>query len=520
MRISFGKSNQTASSLGKISGKINGVRNLQLGDVFLGEIMDIRKNLILIRLNNNQQVLAKVLEQLELTIGQEFMFQVKDKNDEQLVIKPLSEKELTPQEQKLVQALEEANLPITKKNLNVVRTLIEEQLPINKSNLQQYIKLSNKYKEYPFKDIILFKKNNWTINKDFLNQFNTYKEGKHQLSKVFQRITEELVNHQYDMINKNQDKEAIIVHKDFQKLLIQINDKVDINNEIKDNRNDLKYIDNKNHQLHEVKIKDILNVTKRQILYDQLNSNDLVLDKDFILNDKMTPNNFFETINSLPIEQQEKIIKILIKNDIYKPLLKQQINDFVSIRPENINKESIKEFFTNIDKLTSKTIEILNRLSSDAKNTITTSIADAKNNIDFMKLINQAFQYVQLPVKLKDQVIHSDLYVYKNSKNQKNKSNNTSVFLRLDLAYLGEVGIYLNKQFKTIQSNFYIDNRDTRKLIGNNLYKLVDKMKSKGYTFIPNIVTTKKDFDFVDDFIKCKEDNTTDIKRFSFDIRV
>lgn len=37
---------------------------------------------------------------------------------------------------------------------------------------------------------------------------------------------------------------------------------------------------------------------------------------------------------------------------------------------------------------------------------------DMQGNIDFMKSLNQAFAYMQLPLKLQNQNAHGDLYVY------------------------------------------------------------------------------------------------------------
>jgi hypothetical protein len=504
MRISLGQQPQELNMIQRIPIKQSEIKSLEIGDVFEGEILDIRQNLMLIQLKSNQEILAKLFEQMELNIGQKFLFQVKDKTEEQIIIKPYIEDALTPQEQKVIKALEEAGLPLTTKNMTLVKALIQEQQPITKLNLQKYHQLTLTFKEAPIEDVIFFDKNNLPITKEHLAQLAQYKTGNHELLSQLKEWPENLGNHMETLTGQGASKELIHTHNEVQQILLEMLPLEDLSK-------DQKPVGFQ--QETAIKQQDLNSI---QLI---LKDNDLSLEDLKLTEKPLTLEKLFKTIGTLPPDKQEKIIMAMVEHKVYEPLVKEQILGRMLLQPEQVSEEALEKVYKNIEKLTSTPIEALGGVTTDASKNLASTSQQVKDNMDFMRVLNQMFNYIQVPVKLKNQTIHSDLYVY-NKKSRNKDSKNVSVLLRLDLSTLGQVDIYMDKQENTIHSQLYIDKKDTQTIVRNHLSHLVHNLSTKGYTFIPQIMDQKKEFNFVQDFLNQEKDDKTEIKRFSFDIRV
>ena len=141
-----------------------------------------------------------------------------------------------------------------------------------------------------------------------------------------------------------------------------------------------------------------------------------------------------------------------------------------------------------------------------------------KDNIDFMKTLNQIFPYVQLPMKLSTQNAHSELYVYKRKKASDKDSNSISVLLHLDMEQLGPLDIHLDLIKTHINTKIYTDNKDTKLLFDGNINLLKTTLENKGYNFTYEVVKRVKEKDLVQEITKTL-DPGIGMKRYSFDIR-
>lgn len=508
---------------------------LQIGDSFEGEVIDIRKDFMLISINNNEILEAKILDNVELLIGQKLMFQVQDKKEDQIIIKPLIQSFNTPEDNKIINALEQAQVPINEKNIEIVKALIHNQMPINKESLQKHILLGNTYKEFAANDVIIFSKNDIPVSKEQLLQLQQYKLKEHQLISKIDTLIENVINKLEGLSEDNQHSKVNIIHKHLQNIINNSNtvNNKDITNNIiieKDNSN-IKYSSqNSNNSSYNNRSNhnslELLSKNKTEIINNFLSKTDNFINIESLKNGKITFKQLFDYIDSLPQKESKKLLEILIKSDNYKDLLKNELLKEFTLTPSTIEKEQIEKLYNTIEKQVKniedivkttefnqgKNIENMDSVIQEVNNSI-------KQNIDFLKLINQTFQYVQIPLKIKNQNIHSELFVFNNKKELKNNSKNITALLHLDLVQLGELDIYINKQDRKIFSQIFSDSKETQQLITSNQNELINQLGKKGYNLQVEIKPHKKAFDFIDDFIN-KKDTKTSIKRFSFDIRV
>ena len=139
-------------------------------------------------------------------------------------------------------------------------------------------------------------------------------------------------------------------------------------------------------------------------------------------------------------------------------------------------------------------------------------------NLDFMKTLNDAFQYIQLPIKLQNQNAHGDLYVMTRKESLKKNPNKLKAVLHLDMDHLGTLDIHITRENTAVTAAFYTDNEKTSALFSRNMDMLKDAINEQGFAFQGTMNLKEKDVDIVKDFLGA-EAPVGDMKRYSFDLR-
>ena len=146
-------------------------------------------------------------------------------------------------------------------------------------------------------------------------------------------------------------------------------------------------------------------------------------------------------------------------------------------------------------------------------------VQNLRENLQFMKALNQVFTYLQLPIQFKNQTASAELYVLSKKRTKESKSEALSVLLHLELVNLGLINIYLNLQDnRQLQADFYIEDKETGKLVKEHLTDLTEALQKKSYLLKATVKDNYNKLDFSKDFI---EQNSLDsqVKRYTFDIR-
>ncbi len=188
------------------------------------------------------------------------------------------------------------------------------------------------------------------------------------------------------------------------------------------------------------------------------------------------------------------------------------------------NKFADKSSVTNLLKELSEDLNQLHRLMEDQpslsdSDRLQHPVQNLRENLQFMKDLNQAFTYLQLPVQFKNDAAHTELYIFSKKKNQKNDSEPLSVLLHLEMLNLGSLNVYLqmfgNKQ---LQADFYVENKETVALIKDHLDSLTAALQEKTYSLKATVTDTYNKPNFSKDFIE-QSSQDSNVKRYTFDIR-
>lgn len=212
-------------------------------------------------------------------------------------------------------------------------------------------------------------------------------------------------------------------------------------------------------------------------------------------------------------------IQKLLNSREYQTLLKDELLSKWSLTPNTLAKEgNVEQLYDTLYKDLNEMQKLIN-LSSSNEDKVSNTMTSLKENIDFMKTLNELFTYVQLPIRLTNQTLHSDLYVYTNKKNLKERKDHISILLHLDMDHLGPTDIHLSLTGNTVTSKFYLSDEWSKELTLNNIERLEEALQKKGYLFQSEVLTREKNIEMVKDFLE-QDSTSVSMNRYSFDIRM
>lgn len=216
-------------------------------------------------------------------------------------------------------------------------------------------------------------------------------------------------------------------------------------------------------------------------------------------------------------------VQNLFQTEAFQKLFHSILMENFTITPHKLAKNGeMDSFYDSMEqKMNSFETLINSTLSGDDSGHLSGQAHDMQSNIDFMKSLNEAFAYMQLPLKLQNQNAHVDLYVYTNKDKLKQNSQKLSLMLHLEMDHLGTVNIRLEKDHQNIKADFHLDQEASLHLIERNTHLLQDSLAEKGYTCQIQVQPLTQNETPVQDYLNAKVTPSAshEMKRFSFDIR-
>lgn len=217
-------------------------------------------------------------------------------------------------------------------------------------------------------------------------------------------------------------------------------------------------------------------------------------------------------------EFKDGSIKKLFSSQEFKGLMKQAMTDQWMLTPEKLKEEgAVKELY---QRLARQMTELQQTLAQTGKEgtALAKTAQSVQSNLEFMNQLNQVYTYVQLPLKLQQQNAHSDLYVYTNKKNLREKEGDLSALLHLDLEHLGSTDIYVKLHGLTVQTDFYLTDELSFQLISNFTGQLMERLEQKGYSCEVKVENRKEHKNSVQEFLE-QEKPAGKLHRYSFDVK-
>lgn len=240
------------------------------------------------------------------------------------------------------------------------------------------------------------------------------------------------------------------------------------------------------------------------------------------LDKNLTVSDFLRTVSQLLSENNgaaSQSIQKLFGSDAYKSLLRNVMEQQWLIQPEALKQEKkISQLYEKLEQQMRQVEDALKE-AGVTKTRFPETAAEVRGNIEFMNQLNQAYTYVQVPLKMSGQNANGELYVYTNKKNLRDPDAELSAFLHLDLEHLGSTDVSVKMQHRNVKTNFYLADDASYDLVEKCLPVLEQKLKDKGYQCTITMTKEEKKVSFGDDFLRKDMPQTGTLHRYSFDVR-
>jgi flagellar hook-length control protein FliK len=203
-----------------------------------------------------------------------------------------------------------------------------------------------------------------------------------------------------------------------------------------------------------------------------------------------------------------------------RTLLEEVFRQKWTITPEKLAKKiPLEDLYRDLQEDLEKLNNFINNHKDSAEGVrLQPPVKNMQDNLQFMKELNELFSYVQLPLRLKHQDVHGDLYVFNRKNAFQGKKDRLSVLLHLDMSELGALNIHLNMELNKLQATFVIDDPFSGRIISEHLPELSHALSDKGYSLQARVEQPEQKPDFIKDILEQEQADSSAL-RYSFDIR-
>lgn len=162
-------------------------------------------------------------------------------------------------------------------------------------------------------------------------------------------------------------------------------------------------------------------------------------------------------------------------------VLSEGLSKLWTIEPREVaDTGKVEELYQRLDRQLKGMTRILEQAGQTESGTFKAA-TNMSQNIDFLQQLNQAYTYVQLPLRLQHGEAHGDLYVYTNKRNLAAKDGQISALLHLDMEHLGPVDVYVAMQAERVNTKFYVQDDEMLDFLEANMDLLTSRLQKRGY---------------------------------------
>lgn len=556
-----------------------GTITVREGETLKGVVSDIHGNEITISMEDGSSFTGKLPEASQYSIGQKAAFQITGLDGGTIYMKAISQAYLLGIEDTIEQALEEAGLPKSPRNLEIVRSLLLNQQSISRENIAESLQLCAKYPNADVNSVITMKRLGMPMDMATVTQFDQYNKQTHQLltrmdaladsinelltelakenpsiaryatGEVLDMVLQSLPSLEEQNLTATQlqanlsaapgaEGADLLPGEENQEIPPEATEDTQaagqtatspfarmkqLLNGITDRASSPAGAEAKPTEFIPEQTGHLLTAEERSALSDLLGKyteNKEVLTAlekgDLTARELLT--NIKDTLTTLPDEELHR----LVSQKVFQKVIKGQFLSGWTLSPDGLKEEgSIDTLYNRMQQQFSDLTNLSRMFATrNSGEQIINTTSDLQQNLAFMKMLNEQFAYMQLPLKLSQQNAHGDLYVMTRKNALKKSKDNLKVLLHLEMDSLGTLDIHITKDHTSISTQFYTTKETARKLLEKNVELLKDAINEQGYSFTSEFLAKEKDIDLVHDFIeKDSPAPPAAVKRYNFDLK-
>lgn len=512
---------------------------LKPGQTLQGEVIARDGNQVQIRLEDDTVVEGKLDQDMNLQAGKAMTFEVRG-NGQNLTLSPLFENTAT--QANALKALEMASIPANQTTVSMTGLMMEAGLPVDRNSLQQMFREVNNFPGAGISNIVDLHKLGLSVNEQNLQQIDSYKNLTHQLVEGMHTVLDALPETIDHMVAEGNVEGAARL---FQDLLSMVEEGAQqaIEQELQGTDGQIGQEGQTAQNGQTVQGEQMEQAGREPIPGEAVVADGRTMAADTLAgaeNGKIvfaepetgveitpeavqeikesSPNGlmqlvqsdtggnpaytafvqqFSDTLQNGTLEEQAKALQQLVhqgqqdKNHVLlehvlsnkdaQKLLSDGLSRLWTIEPKDVAEPG------KVDELYSRLNRQLNHLqqtleeSGQQQSTAFKAVSNMSQNIDFLQQLNQAYTYVQLPLRLQQGDAHGDLYVYTNKRNLAAKDGQISALLHLDMEHLGPVDVYVAMQSERVSTRFYVRDDEMLDFLEQHMDLLNERLQKRGY---------------------------------------
>lgn len=547
---------ETAGTSADISG-------LKEGAVFRGEILDIVGDKVTISLENEAKLMARLQAGVELGVGDQLLFSVKESKESQILIKPMFDSLYSAQTQVLEKALDAAGLSPTEKNFTVAKELMDAGLPVDKANMVKVLSQSMKFEGTSLQTLVSLHKMNIPITEENIAQYERYQGLQHQLTgdiadaakgiadfvrafpadtdgQTLMQTARQIADLFLDGTGNTADAqnpggnemtagesmeqiatgEEIVNAADQEVALTGEMSKADGTEQTAQTQSKLlqqnieNYVKDTDTSLSGKELAKVADSMRQAGVADT----EIVAAFQKADSDQNLLQNVLQAVQNS--QTTDQAIRQFLRQDGFQNLLSEVVKKAFSLNPKQMkDAREIDELYESILKHTKSFEETVTANGGNPKE-FQQNFQNMRQNMQFMNELNQQMIYAQMPIKLSNKQANSELFVYADKRKLQQKKDGISVMLHLDMDHLGATDVKVTLTGSNVHARFYLNDQDSVDIITEHMDQLARQLADRGFSLTNEVVKRQPQESInkvVDEIID--ENAERSIKRYTFDAR-
>lgn len=565
----------TTSGTDKLTGTkgvenlVASLRSLTKGNIFEGTVSSMKNGRVTLALSNGQQLSARMEGKVPLSIGQSMFFQVKSNDGTQIAIRPFVV-DGNGVNYTLMTALNVAGLAVDADHLSMVNRMMQEQMPIDRNSLQQMARLVSANPDIDVQTLVQLKKLGIPITPENAAQFENYLDDKQAITDQMEHFIDELPQAlqgedlPVDQMRGMGEKILSVISENLPDVPEQVAFSVvtadaageilsgdqlmqqetmedtavsnTAGTEAGQTEGTTQMVLDENGQpvetsgvpVEELPVANQTPHTLGAVLSEEQRNNLNALLGKVLGTDSTSytkDSGVVEVLKDLqqilkdPLPVERESLGRLFASNEFQSLVKDTMEQQWMLTPEDLKEpDKIGKLYEKMEGQLTRLTEAMKASGQENAN-VTQLAADVRSNIEFMNQVNQAYTYVQIPLKMSGQNASGQLYVYTNKKALAEGDKELTAFLHLDMDHLGSTDVSVKMLNHKVNTKFYLENDGAYELLMANIPILEEKLAKKGYQCSVTVENEAKHVNFVEDFLKKDQPSAGQLHRYSFDMR-
>lgn len=467
------------------------IMSAKTGETLEGNVVNIENNEALIRLSDNSLISATLSGDVNITPGQNVLFEINHRIDGAVSLRALftnlNDKSLA------TDALNQAGLEADNVTLKMISDMMHSGMSIDRDSLLNMYRVVSSNTDIPQTEIVNMTALGIEPTVENLSSFDAVMNYRDTLSESFDSLFSAFPEEVSSLLGDGRISEGFdLASKMFESLLPE---------GFSDDAAQIalgKVFLAEENVLSENGATDYLSVLKEAMAnslspLDELNS---LLDSLGLDSSKFTAENGNQDLNlinelnvllkngGIPADKLSK----LFKNEEFGNILKNEMTKTWLLEPKDMDKPgSVNEYY---NKLNSRITELTERISDmvPKDGSLAKAVDNMSAKVDFLNNLNNFMPYIQLPLKMNSEARTGDLYVYSNKRNLSETDNDITALLHLDMTYLGKMDVFVRlKDESKVTTDFTLESEEIIDFFEDRMDLLTERLAKRGYEVATSI---------------------------------